>query len=61
MKRSERVYLEAYTSLLLVPKEKLVRGAGLHACMLKKRHTVMTPSVTSSALLGCRKSFMARM
>ena len=26
MKRSERVYLEAYTSLLLVPKEKLVRG-----------------------------------
>lgn len=24
MKRSERVYLEAYTSLLLVPKEKLV-------------------------------------
>ncbi len=25
VKRSERVYLEAYTSLLLVPKEKLVR------------------------------------
>ena len=27
VKRSERVYLEAYTSLLLVPKEKLVRAA----------------------------------
>lgn len=28
MKRSQRVYLEAYTSLLLVPKEKLVGGVG---------------------------------
>lgn len=28
VKRSQRVYLEAYTSLLLVPKEKLVGGVG---------------------------------
>jgi hypothetical protein len=29
VKASERIYLEAYTSLLLVPKEKLVRLAVL--------------------------------
>lgn len=32
MKRSERVYLEAYTSLLLVQKEKLVRSDRGQTC-----------------------------
>jgi diphthamide biosynthesis methyltransferase len=32
VKRSERVYLEAYTSLLLVPKEQLVGPCSYTAC-----------------------------
>jgi diphthine methyl ester synthase len=32
VKKAHRVYLEAYTSILLVPKEKLVRAARLNNC-----------------------------
>lgn len=32
VKKAERVYLEAYTSILLVDKEKLVSFPGFYAC-----------------------------
>ena len=37
IKRAERVYLEAYTAVLLVEKEVLVRNLFVAACMLRTR------------------------
>ncbi len=48
MKRSQRVYLEAYTSLLLVPKEKLV-GGRVH-CRCSHSHTAVHNGATSCCM-----------
>lgn len=52
VKRCKTVYLEAYTSVLLVPKEKLV-GVTVRLNTTKQHTTVYRRYV-------CRKSFMAK-
>jgi len=54
VKRCSRVYLEAYTSVLMVPKERLVpaqrwRMLALHVCA---KHTQLCCKVTCSKLTG---------
>lgn len=76
VKRSQRVYLEAYTSLLLVPKEKLVGGwwvamvagapqgaAQLQVCLPAGMHghpTESHPRFRNCCIAPCRRSFTAR-
>ena len=73
MKKSERVYLEAYTSLLLVPKETLVSGGVLvlvlppafhRECPVQRYGTVqrilLKLPLSPPAVVILRRSFTAR-
>lgn len=44
VKKAERVYLEAYTSILLVDREKLVCESQVlsHACCVEKKKMILT-------------------
>ena len=55
IKGCERVYLEAYTSMLLVGKEKLVRErkrARRRGCPLPRLAPTPSPSLSQEALYG---------
>lgn len=55
MKRAARVYLEAYTSILLVPKEQLVRlCAGLIACLVAREGNHLFEGFNNIILLVLR-------
>lgn len=55
MKRAARVYLEAYTSILLVPKEQLVRlCAGLIAGLVARESNHLFEGFNNIILLVLR-------